>query len=236
MLRRVLRDHNDEDYDQCVNQEFTGFPKDAGLNHNLPPAQPGFIEGLVLDGYRPMPVDKIDGAVLHADNPHSMTLPHIAGEWGEYGGNLKTARMQSGYNGANLVYARNQALGEIGAADPPGQANVTTFTTDGNTLDLYTHYAEDGKYHQRIVGGASLTGSYQGFRQGYRMLRNAQDHARETSYALRNRLRTYYRTDRETHPQTAPSQFQTFVASVLTFWAMVVFVCLVIEDMSYKRR
>jgi hypothetical protein len=200
MLRRVLKDSKYQNYEQCFSQPFTGFPKDVGVNNGLPPAHPDFVEGPVLSEYRPMPVDKIHGAVLYVDNHNhdSITLPHIAGEWREYGENLKTTRMQSGYTGAALVYARNQALGEIGAADPPGHASITTFTTDGNTLDLYAHYAENGKYHQRIVGSASLTGSYQGFRQGYRMLRNAQDHARETSYALRDELRAYYRVEHGT--------------------------------------
>jgi hypothetical protein len=138
MLRRVLKDSKYQNYEQCFSQPFTGFPKDIGMNNGLPPAHPDFVEGPVLSEYRPMPVDKIHGAVLYVDNHNhdSITLPHIAGEWREYGGNLKTTRVQSGYTGAALVYARNQALNEIGAADPPGHASITTFTTDGNTLDL----------------------------------------------------------------------------------------------------
>jgi hypothetical protein len=198
MLRRVLKDSKYQNYEQCFSQPFTGFPKDVGVNNGLPPAHPDFVEGPVLSKYRSIPVDKINGAVLYADNHGSITLPHIAGEWREYGVNLKTTRMQSGYTGAALVYARNQALSEIGAADPPGHASITSFTTDGNMLDLYAHYAENGKYHQRIVASASLTGSYQGFCQGYRMLRNAQDHARETSYALRDELRAHYPVEQGT--------------------------------------
>lgn len=77
----------------------------------------------------------------------------------------------------------------MGTADAPGDAHVTTFTTDGRLLDTYAHYAESegGRYHQYRVASADLA-SYEGFRDGYRMLRNAQDGARETSYQLRDQL------------------------------------------------
>lgn len=103
---------------------------------------------------------------------HPITLPQIAGEWEEHGGNLNTARMRFGYNGA-LVHDRNQALREIGEADLPGHTIITTLIIEGSTLDLFAHYAENAQYHQRIVCGTSLTRLCQGFCQGYRMLRNA---------------------------------------------------------------
>ncbi len=43
-----------------------------------------------------------------------MTLPHIAGEWKGPDGSMKEATLQSGYDGAALVYARNQALAHQG--------------------------------------------------------------------------------------------------------------------------
>jgi hypothetical protein len=65
---------------------------------------------------------------------------------------MKEAELQSAYGGAALVFARNKALSYLGKSDPPGHAEVTTFTTDGTNLNLYAHYAdpsEDGtlKYH-----------------------------------------------------------------------------------------
>jgi hypothetical protein len=65
---------------------------------------------------------------------------------------MKKAELRSGYDGAALVYARNRALSFVGELDPPGHAEVTTFTTDGTSLDFYAHHAalgEEGKveYH-----------------------------------------------------------------------------------------
>jgi hypothetical protein len=80
--------------------------------------------------------------VLFKDDPFSVTLPHIAGEWKGRGKDMAEAKMQSAYDGAALVYARNQALSYVGEPDPPGHAQVATFTTDGTTINFFAHYAE----------------------------------------------------------------------------------------------
>ncbi|KAK0612984.1 hypothetical protein B0T17DRAFT_542373 [Bombardia bombarda] len=150
---KLLKDYNDDGYNRVFNQAFTGFPKDVGFNNSLSAPQPDFVEGLEMQEYRPFPVYKhIDGAVLYKDEPRSVTLTHLAGEWKGPDGNMKEAELQSAYNGAALVFARNQALSYLGKSDPPGHAEVTTFITDGTDLNLFAHYAtrsEDGtlEYH-----------------------------------------------------------------------------------------
>lgn len=60
-----------------------------------------------MEEYDPFLVDEqVNGAILHKDNPRSMTLPHLAGEWKGPGKNMGEAGIQSSYDSAALVYAR----------------------------------------------------------------------------------------------------------------------------------
>ncbi len=206
---KLLKEYDDEGYQRAFNQAFTGFPKDVGFNNHLSAPQPGFAEGLEMQEYDPIPIgEHVSGAVLYEDDPRSLTLPHLAGEWKGRGKDMDEARLQCAYDGAALVYARNQALLYIGKSDPPGHAEVTTFTTDGTNLKFYAHYAapsEDGtpKYHQYQYASADVTDSYQGHKDGRRGLRNEQDHAREQSYALRDQLKKHWEEGRGgLHPIT----------------------------------
>ncbi|KAF1952659.1 hypothetical protein CC80DRAFT_393223, partial [Byssothecium circinans] len=187
-------------YKRTFNQQFTGFPKNVGFNNSLSAPQPDFVEGLGIDDYLPFPIDEhVSGAALYKDNPYSMTLPHLAGEWKGPDGNIE-ARLQSAYDGAALVYARSQALAYMGSSDPPGHAEITTFTTDGTNLNLYAHYAmpsEDDKnkleYHQYQFASANIKDTQQGHNDGRRGLRNTQDHAKDQSYALRDELKEHWK-------------------------------------------
>ncbi|TPX08982.1 uncharacterized protein E0L32_009561 [Thyridium curvatum] len=209
--KRLLKEYP-TDYPDAYNRAFTNIPKDAGFNNGLSAPQPDFIEGLEKEEYRPFPVDDyIPGAALYQDDPRSITLPQIAGEWKGPAGDIREARMQSAYDGAAMVHARNKALAYMGKEDPPGHASVTTFTTDGTNLNLYAHYAapseeDEGalEYHQCLVSTTNLTGSYESFKQGRKHLRNAQDRAREQSYALKDQLKEYYKQQRhgDLHPVT----------------------------------
>ncbi|KAI0868141.1 hypothetical protein GGS24DRAFT_483248 [Hypoxylon argillaceum] len=210
----LLKDYDDdESYNQSFNQSFTGFPDNVGFNNGLSAPQPDFVEGLEMEAYDPVPIDEyVSGAVLYKNNPSSLTLPHLAGEWKSPSGNMGKARLQSSYDGAALVYARNQALSYMGRSDPPGHAEVTTFTTDGTTLNQYAHYAEeteDGKtkYHQYRIKSTNLIDSYEDFKAGRRGLRNLQDHARNQSYALRDDLQEYYRQHRSDLQPIAKSSY-----------------------------
>ncbi|KAK3337346.1 hypothetical protein B0T19DRAFT_447931 [Cercophora scortea] len=171
----LLKEYDDDEgYDRVFNQQFTGLPRNLGFNNGLSAPQPDFVEGLEMGKYLPFPVDEhIPGAALYQDDPHSLTLPHIAGEWKGPDGSMKKAELQSAYNGAALVYGRNQALAYIKKSDPPGHAKITTFTTDGTNLNLYAHYAtpsaEDGntlEYHQYPISSANLTSTHQSYKDG----------------------------------------------------------------------
>jgi len=198
-------------YRQAYNQACTGLPKDLGFNHGLSAPQPDFVEGLEKEEFRPFPVDEyIPGAALYQDDPHSVTLPQIAGEWKGPAGDMREATMQSAYDGAAMVYARTQALAYMGEEDPPGHASVTTFTIDGTNLNLYAHYAtpaEDDEntleYHQYPISSTNLTSTYRGHKDGRKSLRNAQDHAKAQSEQLRDQLKQYWKQNRNKRPPVA---------------------------------
>ncbi|KAH7176292.1 hypothetical protein EDB81DRAFT_897503 [Dactylonectria macrodidyma] len=193
----MLKKHIDKGYNRAFNQPFTGFPKDVGFNNGLSAPQPDFIEGLEVIEYDLFPFN-INGAILYKDTPYSLALPHLAGEWKGCGGNMAKATLQSCNDGAALVFARNQALSYLGKPDPLGHAEVTTFTIDGTTVNFYAHYAapaEDGtlKYHQYQYASANVMATYQEHIYGRRGIRNAQDHAKERSYALRDQLKEHWK-------------------------------------------
>jgi hypothetical protein len=207
----ILKEYDDEGYSQIFNQSFTAFPDNVGFNDGLSAPRPDYIEGLEMEKYGPFPVySHVDGAVLYKDDPLSLTLPHLAGEYKGPGGNMEIARLQSAYDGAALVYARNQALSYMGKSDPPGHAEITTFTTDGTNLDFYAHYATPSaddentlEYHQYLYATANVKHTHQGHKDGRKGLRNAQDHAKEQSYALRDQLKERWKQQRRTlHPIT----------------------------------
>ncbi|KAI0867297.1 hypothetical protein GGS24DRAFT_486036 [Hypoxylon argillaceum] len=195
--KKLLKEY-ENGYYASLNQAFTGFPRNVGFNNNLSPPQPDYIEGLQLPQYKPFRVKGyINGAALYNDNPVSLALPHLAGEFKGRGKDMVEASLQSAYDGAALVFARNQALSFIGKPDPPGSAKVTTFTTDGSNLNIFAHYAttsDDGslEYHQHLVEMTGLINGHQKFKDARRMLRNAQDHAREQSYLLRDQLKEHW--------------------------------------------
>jgi hypothetical protein len=199
---RLLKEYPRGGYTRAFNQAFTAFPKDVGFNNGLSAPQPDFVEGLEMRDYDPFPVDEcVSGAVLYKDDPRSLTLPHLAGEWKGRGKDMMEARLRSAYDGAALVYARNRTLSYLGKPDPPGHARVTTFTTDGTNLNLFAHYAapsEHGtlKYHQYPITSANLLKSHQEHNEGRKHLRNEQDHAREQSYDLRDQIKEHWKGNR----------------------------------------
>lgn len=96
---------------------FSAFPADVGFNNGLAPAQPDYIEGL-KDTFKPFPIESLGGsAAVFEGNPKSVTLSHIAGE-AKLGGDQREAILQSSYDGASLVYARDNALASINEPDP----------------------------------------------------------------------------------------------------------------------
>ncbi|CAK7235709.1 hypothetical protein SCUCBS95973_009359 [Sporothrix curviconia] len=213
----LLQGRKTKGYRRAMNQAFTAFPKDVGFNNGLSAPQPDFVEGLDIQEYEPFLVEEeAPSGVLYKDNPHSITLAHLAGEWKGAGKDMERARLQSAYDGAALVYARNQALAVTGKPDSPGHAAVTTFTTDGSHLYSYAHYATGGaalmgygegqaedegeehdadavRYHQYLVQKTNLVDSHAEFKKGRRLVRNQQDYAKEQSYELKDCLRKQWK-------------------------------------------
>ncbi|KAI1500686.1 hypothetical protein F5X99DRAFT_419005 [Biscogniauxia marginata] len=202
--RKLLKEYrdnggNDDGYEMMLNQAFTGFPKDVGFNNGLSAPQTDFVEGLRMEEFLPFPVDEyINGAVFVKDDTYSVILPHLAGEWEGHGKDMEEARLQSAYVGSALLYSRNQALSYIGNPDPPGHAEIITFTTNGTNINFFAHYSapsEDGvlKYHQCPITSTNLKNSHSEHNQGRRELRNVQDHSRKQSYALRDQLKEHWK-------------------------------------------
>ncbi|KAK3333195.1 hypothetical protein B0T19DRAFT_448832 [Cercophora scortea] len=177
---KLLKEYNDKGYSRAFNRSFTNALPNAGYNDGLSAPQPDFVEGLEKQEFRLFQVaDHIPGATLYKDDPRSITLPQIAGEWKGPAEDMREARVQSAYDGAALVYVRNQALAYIGGSDPPGHAEITTFTTDGTNLNLYAHFAAPSEededileYHQYPILSMNLIGTYQGYKDGRRKLKD----------------------------------------------------------------
>ncbi|KAK4033189.1 hypothetical protein C8A01DRAFT_40349 [Parachaetomium inaequale] len=181
---RLLKTHSDTGYPRAFNQAFTAFPRDVGFNNSLSAPQPNFVEGLEIREYQPFPVDEqVSGAVLFRDDPFSVTLPHIAGEWKGRGKDMDEAKMQSAH------------------------AEVATFTADGTNINFFAHCAATSEagvleYHQYPITSTNLTNSFEDFKKGRKQLRNLQDDARDLSYALRDRLKGHWATHRGPMPST----------------------------------
>lgn len=106
---------------------------------------------------------------------------------------MRLAEIQAAYDGACMVYGRNEARLFLNRPDPTGHAYVRTFTTDGTSLNTYAHYASESegqvKYHQCPTSTSLLIESYEDFKKSRRRLRNLQDDAEETSKKLRDELK-----------------------------------------------
>ncbi|KAE8445148.1 hypothetical protein EG329_013644 [Mollisiaceae sp. DMI_Dod_QoI] len=180
-------------YRRVYNQALNDFPKSVGFNTGLSAPQPDMIEGLDLREFKPFPVrHELGGGAVPTSENNATTLPHLAGEWKAGGKDMIQARTQAAYDGACMVYGRNEARSFLERPDPAGHAYVQTFTTDGTTLNTFAHYSSESqdqvKYHQYPTSSSFFISSYDDFRKSRRRLRNHQDDAKETSEKLRDEL------------------------------------------------
>ncbi|KND89205.1 hypothetical protein TOPH_06222 [Tolypocladium ophioglossoides CBS 100239] len=58
---------------------------------------------------------------------------------------MEEAAVQSTDDRVALVHSRNEALAYMAKSDPPGHAAVTTFTTDGATLNFFGHFVAESE-------------------------------------------------------------------------------------------
>lgn len=181
-------------YRRVYNQLFNDFSKNVGFNNGLSPAQPDIVEGLDLTRFILFPIHEESslGAVVPSSGPNAITLPHLAGEWKGPGKDMNLARYQAAYDGASMVYARNEACSFLESPDSVDYVYIQTFTTDGTTLNTFTHFLTESqgqvKYYQYPTSSSFLISSYEDFKKSRRRLRNLQDDAKETSEKLRDKL------------------------------------------------
>jgi hypothetical protein len=189
----LLKRYDDPGYQRSYNQAFTNFPKNVGFNNGLSAAQPDMVEGLDMPEFDPFPVrEQLGGAATVYSGPQATTLPHLAGEWKGPGKDMILAQTQAGYDGACIVYGRNEARSFLESPDPAGHAFISTFTTDGTTLNIFDHYSSESqgqvKYHQYPTSNSFLISTYEDFKKSRRQLRNLEDDAKEASEKLRDEL------------------------------------------------
>lgn len=62
---------------RVLNSPFSALPQNIGFNDGLAPPQPGCLEGLSKNAFKPFPVDSLGGsAAVFKENPSSITLSH----------------------------------------------------------------------------------------------------------------------------------------------------------------
>jgi hypothetical protein len=183
---RIMREYDDPQYSRARGRAITEIPS-QDFNDGLSDPFPDVLEGLRTE----VLPDHLHDNALHKKN--SLSFSHFAAEFKRTDGNLHQARVQSAYDGAVLVNARNRALAEarqdgtVAAAVIDKAAEelaVFTCVIDGKVAEAYTHYCEDGQYYQNLVGCESLLDS----NRGRELIRNTQDYARSKSYELANFL------------------------------------------------
>ncbi|KAG6353680.1 hypothetical protein INS49_005389 [Diaporthe citri] len=188
--------HFDIGYRRKEDKMWIEFPKNVGFNNGLSAPKPDMIEGFSRDTFPPT-IEHIKASRLVKDEPRYVALPHVAVEYKAREKSLHKAKVQAGYDGAAMVYGRNEALKYIGKADPPRQPAVLTATTIGQEWNVYGHYAHPNdstgkeEYYQCRMAGGSMENLSE-YKQGRKVLRNMQDFAREQASDLRDSMQNDY--------------------------------------------
>ncbi|KAK1246684.1 hypothetical protein MKX08_000486 [Trichoderma sp. CBMAI-0020] len=183
-------------YQRAYYQRWYDFPEYPPFAQGLEQPCPGFIQGFTLDAYTNMDVEYLSAAVCYISDDHSLTLPHMAGEFAE--GTLEAEEAADARHGAALVYMRNTTLLHARTRkDPEDAAVIITFISDGLFIRFYAHYeskSPDGKvvYHQYPILAANLGRSYDEFMRGVAMIRNCQDLAFVLAMETKNELERYH--------------------------------------------
>ncbi|KAF7868497.1 hypothetical protein EAF04_005028 [Stromatinia cepivora] len=179
-------------YRKSFNEALSHIPSNMGSNNGLSPAQPDLLEGYDLTKFRPYPIQEELRFAILKPGMNATTLAHFAGEWKGPGRDLRQAEIQAAYDGAIMVCGRKEALSSLGRSDPDNCAYVATFTSDGTILSMDSHHSTfDGKtteYHQTLIKKIMLTGSYDEYKRGLRMMRNVQDFTKNNASSLKDDL------------------------------------------------
>ena len=196
----LLKWEPEPSYKKVLKQQCTRFPINLGFNNGLSPPKPDIMFGFSQRSYYPFKIygrlgDR--GALLYY-GPNPIALPHFAGEFQRTGEPTYIAVSQSAYHGACFVYGRNQALKCAAdqakdAAVPSNDAAVITFTSDGKEISFFGHFATKSEklgvnYHQCLIASENLVNSCDSFKRARRMIRNAQEFAKDEAQKLRTQL------------------------------------------------
>jgi len=204
---KLLKEYNDDAHNGSArefNGVYTNLARNASFKDGLPAQQLDFFEGVERREFRQTrAADDIPRTSLSSNEPDSIIFPHIAGAWKGPGRETEDDQLKQGYNGAALVYGRRQALDHMGIPYVEGHSHITTFNTDGTTLNLFAHHSTPYEkwgfelpyvYHQYQISSTNIRNSYEEFKTAWRQLRNAQDRAREESLNLRDQFEDYWKS------------------------------------------
>lgn len=137
-------------YKAKFDKQWVAFPENVGFNNGLSPPKPDLTEGYIRTTFPPI-INGLGGcATLVKDSPYYVALPHFVAEFKDVGKNMNQAELQAGYDGAAMVYARNQALAYLGQPDPPRHAAVASVITDGHNWKVFVHYSHENEKTKEV--------------------------------------------------------------------------------------
>ncbi len=211
----LLKNDDDEDQKQLINQQFIEFPSNVGFNNGLSAAKPDFVEGYLEEAFQPYPIkDLLGGSAVLTPDQFPIALPHNIGEFKRRGGDFECGTCQAAYDAACLVYGRNHACISMSKMDEANAAHVGSFVSDGKRLLISVHYSAtnaSGKtvYHQCPIYDSSISMDYNSFKLGYRQIRNLQDWARGNACSIKDNLIVHYQESAAvTKEQGSPGELQ----------------------------
>lgn len=137
-------------YRAKLDKQWIDFPKDVGFNNGLSAPKPDLTEGYIQSSFRP-DIGQLGGsATLIKNTPNFIAFPHFAAEFKDFGKSLQQGEVQAGYEGAAMLYARNNALAAIGEPGAPFHASPVTVAADGHSWTAYTHYAAENEINKNL--------------------------------------------------------------------------------------
>lgn len=148
VLRDPICDHRlwEEGYSVKLKAQWDHFPTDQGFNDGLVAPKPNRAEGYPRETFPP----DIEQVELVEHEPNFVVLPHLATEFVDFGTDMRKARIRASYDGAAMVFARNEALKHIKQPDPETYAAPISVASDGLTWNVYLHHAHMNRDTQKL--------------------------------------------------------------------------------------
>lgn len=88
----------------------------------------------------PPSIDEIKGTTLVKDDPDYITPPHMIVEYKAKNKSAYESKVQSTYNGAAMIFSRNEAFTYINKPEPPRQPAMLSATVVGPSWEVFGHY------------------------------------------------------------------------------------------------